>query len=183
MDEYVVALQGMKSLEQVQNLIKNVGPSLVRAINSTAAWGRDEARQVVGAEVNFTPAYLRSPGRLGVTRASSGNYEAVIIARSRASSLARFSKQTKPGLAVSVLRGVTKTLPGAFLMKLRNGNVGAAIPEDRYYEIPGVGPARYKWRNLVFLYGPSVDQVFRTHRPELADDVRDRLAEEFLALV
>lgn len=183
MDEYVVVLRGMKSLEEVQDLIRNVGPSLIRAINTTAAWGRDEAREVVGADINFSPSYLRSKGRLFSTRASNQTHEARIVARSRASSLARFSKQTQPGLAVRILRGRSTTLPHAFLMRLRNGNVGAAISEEHYYDIPGVGPARYKWRGLVFLYGPSIDQVFMTHRPDLADDVREKLAQEFLALL
>lgn len=117
-------------------------------------------------EVNFPSGYLREPRRLGVTnKATRSKLEVTIKGRDRPTSLARFTpvrsiKATRGRpIPVSVKRGKTEMLDRAFLVELKNGNLGLAI------RLPhGQEPRRaYKPvkldSGLWLLYGPSVDQV------------------------
>ena len=73
-------------------------------------------------------------------------------------------------------RGRTKTLRKAFLVNLRNGNVGLAVrlKQGETLQNKTYGKPVMLGKNLYLLYGPSVDQVFRT----VADDSLPMLGEE-----
>lgn len=143
-------------------------------------------RKEAESQVAFPAGYLDDPDRLGVTqRAQIGSLEAVVTARDRPTSLARFapgqSAQTagNNGVLVEVHRGKTRRMKKAFFVKLKNGNVGVAIRLK-----DGVTPSRaYKpvvlAKNVYLLYGPSVDQVVRTVAEESLPEIGTFLGNEF----
>lgn len=165
------------------------------AINDTASRsGLKMARDQVMEEVNFPRGYLGN--RLFVSQyASDNNLEAIITGRDRPTSLARFAKNAKPGdrgVQVEVHRGSTKFMKKGFIVKLRSGktmdgktfNVGLAIrlaPGEKLMNknFPAEVYATSLGPNVVLLYGPSVDQVFRFVSGDIAPDLADAAATEF----
>jgi hypothetical protein len=162
------------------------------AINTVATrGGMTLVRRSILDEIAFPKNYL-TDDRIGVTKkAKPGDLEAVITARDRATSLARFAAPGTPlgsrarvGVQVHVKNsnGAT-TLKQAWLTKLRNGNVGLAVRLK-----PGQALSnRYKgvtaWLvpdKVALLYGPSVDQVFRDVSEKSAAPVGRMVNEEFL---
>jgi hypothetical protein len=136
-------------------------------------------------QVNFPTGYLEGD-RLKVTRrAFRGRLEAVIRGRDRATSLARFTSGQTPkntrgqGVRVNVQRGQTQLLRNAFLVNLKNGNLGLAVrlkPGERLRNTTG---AQRLADNVWLLYGPSVDQVFRGVADDRADDIAEIVSEKF----
>ena len=196
MIDYALFIEG---LDELKDLGEQVDPQIMRAayraINATADRTRTASAEEIRRQVNFPASYLRpSSGRLSVTRrASSSNLEAIITGRRRATSLARFvtsGTAGKKGASVAVKPGRNVELPNAFLMKLRSGsdidtknNLGLAIRTER-----GKRPdAAYKpvriADGLWLLYGPSIDQVFRTVRQDVTPDAEKYLASEFTRLL
>jgi len=141
-------------------------------------------------QVNFPRGYLRgNNARLKVTqKASDGNLEAVITGRSEPTSLARFvtSATKSGGVRVSVKPGSSRQIKNGFLINLRAGatslgNKGLAVRTDGRkprgaYKPKEIAPG------LWLLYGPSVDQVFRSVRSDITPSVEDYLSNEFLRL-
>lgn len=198
-------------LEGVTKLLGSLPKAAAKArrpaINTTTRYAYAESSREIRGQVAFTRNYLGSAtsgNRLRVTRwASEERPEAVIQARKRATSLARFAQSKsfnrKAGVTVSVAPGSAKRLPGAFLMKLNSGasktedqyNVGLALrlkPGQRVFNksvmIPysrRVRPGRKKVDSALYmLYGPSVDQVFRSVALKVEPRVSAKLREEFL---
>lgn len=189
----------VEGLDELKDLDKQVDSQIVqaayRAINATADRARTDSAEEIRRQVNFPASYLKpSQGRLLVTqRASSDSLEAIITGRRRATSLARFVTSGTPGkkgVTVAVKPGRSVELPNAFLMKLRSGsnvdtknNLGLAIrtakgerPNSAYK------PVRVA-DGLWLLYGPSVDQVFKTVREDVRPDAESYLASEFYRLL
>jgi len=146
--------------------------------NGLAAMKRD-----IMSQVAFPAGYLDLESRLVVTRkATRGSLEGVITGRDRATSLARFAPGQTPqntrgkGVTVAVKRGRSKTLKKAFLVNLKNGNVGLAVrlKPGEALRNKTYGKPVMLGKNLYLLYAPSVDQVFRT----VADDSLPMLGEE-----
>lgn len=143
-------------------------------------------RRDAESQVAFPSGYLDSPDRLEVSRkATASNIEAVVTARDRPTSLARFAPGQSPestrgkGVTVTVKKGRSRTLQRAFMVRLKNGNVGVAIRLK-----PGERPDRaYKpvalANNVYLLYGPSVDQVVRTVAEESLPEIGEFLSKEF----
>lgn len=136
-------------------------------------------------QVNFPSGYLEGD-RLKVTRrASRGSLEAVIRGRDRATSLARFTSGQTPkntrgqGVRVSVQRGQTKLLRQAFLVNLKNGNIGLAVRLKPGERLQNTTAAQRLADNVWLLYGPSVDQVFRGVADDRADDLADIMSQKF----
>jgi len=143
--------------------------ALTRALNRTAERSRTRAARAAREQVAFPASYLSpSSKRLWVkTKAKRGAFNTVIEGRGVPTSLARFSRQGALAgggrhrggkVNVTVKPGQTRSISRAFIMRLRNNNLGLAVRTD------GEAPARaYKpkpiGKNLWLLYGPSVDQA------------------------
>lgn len=186
---FTIALELDISERVTGEMNDKIQTALIRAINKAADRGRTMAAKAVKDQVAFPAHYLQPAAKkLWVrTRATkAGPFEAIIQGRDRPTSLARFSKQ-KPlppgsrhrgGVRVTVKPGQTRTIRRAFLITLKNNNIGLAVRTDG--EAP---PGAYKPKeispNLWLLYGPSVDQalsaasdddgVYEDITPELLD--------------
>ena len=159
------------------------------AINDTAERvAVPQIRNEINAQVAFPTGYLRQPSRLGVTRKARFNsLEAVITARDRPTSLASFAPgQTvnntrKGGVRVEVKKGSRRLMKKAFLVSLRNGNVGLAVRLNDGEKVDNKrDPAIQLAKNVYLLYGPSVDQVFRGVVPEKQEAIGQALSKQFL---
>jgi hypothetical protein len=160
------------------------------AINTVAnRSGLTMIRRDILNEVAFPRDYL-TPDRLRVSqKAVPGNLEAVITARQRPTSLARFAtsgtslgSRAKIGVQVQVKRGTTSTLKTAWLVRLRNGNTGLAIRLKPGMSIGNRNEAVKSWLvqgKVALLYGPSVDQVFRDVSEKTAAPIARMATDEF----
>jgi len=161
------------------------------ALNDVARDGAGKARKRMASQVAFPAGYLRDPRRFGVTQfATDGNLVASITGRGRATSLATFARGGTPlstrrsGVTVRVSPSRSERMPGAFLVSLRSGtqdsgNIGLAIRLKAGDRIKGKHQMKSFGGGLYLLYGPSVDQVFKSVAPEIAPELGDELAAEF----
>jgi hypothetical protein len=145
--------------------------------------GLKQFREAIEAQVDFGPGYINID-RLGITsRAKNEQLRVVVTGRHRATSLARFAKGQSPvsnvgvqnsarqrGVRVKVKAGgATKTIRSGFLVKLNRGsagirdgfNVGLAVRLKPGERLLNKTKHVQLDNNVVLLYGPSVDQVFR----------------------
>lgn len=195
---YVVAVEGLSALRALEQIPANVKRAALQAVNRTADRTRTRSAKLMREQVNWRASYLSPSGdRFTVTqRARADSLEARITARQRATSLARFSSGSpgsKSGVSVEVAPGFAKFMKRAFLIRLRAGsapidtrsNLGLAIRlrpgetvKNKHVMIP-----LQKGSNVYLLYGPSVDQVFRSVAGEVAPDALDFLEDEFLRLM
>lgn len=146
-------------------------------------------RSDINSQVAFPTGYLKNDGRLSVTRrAREGSLEAVITARDRPTSLARFTSGQTPastrkgGVTVEVKRGKTVHMKKAFLVNLKNGNLGLAVrlkPGESLANKTNGKPVMLA-KNVYLLYGPSVDQVFQTVAEESLPELGTMVSKEFL---
>jgi hypothetical protein len=186
-----VAHSVLDAVEFFQRLPNVADKAAQLAINTVAhRGGLTMIRRSILSEIAFPKNYL-TDDRLGVTKkATAGDLEAVIAARERPTSLARFAaagtalgSRARIGVRVSVKRGSTTSLKQAWLVNLKNGNVGLAVRLK-----PGQAVAnRYKavtaWlvpNKVALLYGPSVDQVFREVSEKTAAPISRMVSDEFL---
>lgn len=148
--------------------------AMVIAVNETARDSEVDFRDEMRKQISFPRNYLRG-NRFGVTRkATRGAIEATISARDRPTSLARFAGNATPensrgkaltlrvkaaGRAVKMVRQDGK--PSAFLVRLKNNNVGLAVRLRPGEQLANSTGAVQLANNLYLLYGPSVDQVFQ----------------------
>lgn len=159
--------------------------------------GMSRYKQAMKSQVAFPAGYLESDDRFKVTRLSSpARLEAAIEARQRPTSLARFATSGavgQEGLAVKVSNGHTRRLKKAFLVRLR---AGTALDNDNFnlglaVRLPG-GSFRNKKdqsrmvrlaKDVFLLYGPSVDQVFKsvavTETPFVLDEIETEFYRQF----
>lgn len=188
--EYVLVIEGLSSLEDIESLPENILKSARAAINRAADRTRTNADREIRKDLNFPATYLRD--RLQVRKRASGTtLEAVIQGRDRPTSLARFTTSRNPrigkaGVKVRVAQGATKTMKGAFIMQLKNGNLGLAMRMKPGVRLTGSRAAKRfssKDSDLYLLYGPSVDQAFRTVLPDQEDFASEILEREFLRLM
>jgi len=179
----------------ITEMTPTVSTALTRALNKTADRSRTRFARAVREQVAFPASYVSpSNKRLWVkTRARNGAFTTVIEGRGSATSLARFTRQKplaggrrhKGGqVNVTVKPGASKTINRAFLVRLRNNNIGLAVRTD------GPAPSRaYKpkpfGKNLWLLYGPSVDQALSAASidggiyEEMTPEMLDFLGQEF----
>ena len=194
--EYIFAIEGLSSLGFVDDLPEKIRRAARIAINQTADHARTYSANTIRRKVAFPADYLKpSTGRLAVRkRATNADLEASIVGRQRPTSLARFVTGTpgrKAGVSAQVAPRVTKQMRRAFLIKLRAGtanietkfNMGLAIRLRPGERIENKRQMVRIEKGLYLLYGPSVDQVFRSIRPEVAGNAVTFLEDEFLRLV
>lgn len=195
----VNALKGLNDFLEVAEERTNQSASL--ALNTVLPRkAMTRYKKKMKTEIAFPGGYLDEADKFGVTQfASPDRLEAVITARQRPTSLARFvtaGQVGKPGVSFRVKAGRTVTRPRAFLVRLR---AGTALDDENYnlglaVRIPG-GRIRNKkdtsrmvrlGRDVFLLYGPSVDQVFRgvsqTETPAVLNDIETEFFRQFARL-
>lgn len=144
-------------------------------------------RKEMRDQVNFPKGYLERVDRLAVVRkANKRSLEAVIRGRDQATSLARFRApgQTPQntrgrGVRVQIQRGQTAVMRRAFLVTLRNGNMGLAVRLKPGEQLRNSTGAKSLENNVYLLYGPSVDQVFRTVAGDVTPEIVQSVTREF----
>lgn len=152
--------------------------SMSIAMNDTLKGpGLAEYRRGVEDEINLPKGYVNSDRLAFNERASPDKLVASIVGRQRPTSLARFAAGAiiggKGGVTVRVQRGGgSKTFKKGFLVRLNAGaglsddnyNVGLAVRLDASSHLNKKDQSRmvHLDRNVVLLYGPSIDQVLRT---------------------
>lgn len=194
-----IEAKGIKDYQRFLELAPAITTRAARlAINDTARFGGLKLIQKsIYAQVNFPAGYLEDPSRLRVSQLASDNkLEAIISARARATSLARFAGSSPfptprgAGVTVTVNPGSPRVMKGAFLVRLRRGasftddnyNLGLAIrlkPGERVINKNTQSTVQLG-HNVEVLYGPSVDQVFRDVAVEQADAIGAMLGAEFI---
>lgn len=185
--DYVVVVEGLSSLEDIENLDESILRNARNAINKTLDRTRTASDRQIREELAFPARYLQS--RLTVSRRASGtSLQGVISGRDRPTSLARFVKnrnQTpgKAGVTVQVSASAAKRMNRAFLMKLKNGNLGLAMRLKEGERLANKKNIVKVGAGLYLLYGPSIDQAFSEIIPEQEEGATEYLEREFLRLM
>lgn len=194
-DDITVAVFGIKDLKDIRAHLPGVERAVGRAVRDTTAFAFKDAKKEMLKQVAWPKAYLDENRFSKITHGRGSGVQGRISARFRPTSLARFvtsRSQLVSGkgprdrareLSVTVKPGRTKVMKRAFLMKLRNGNEGLAMVVD-----PGNETGRYEWktkhgRTIRMLYGPSVDQVFRSVSKEESPRYAQHLNTRFLEVL
>lgn len=195
---FAVAVQGVETYKEIKSLGADLSRLASMAINTTATRKRTVASRLMRDEVAFKAQYLNSKeaGRLSVSQtATRQKLEAAITGRFRPTSLTQFltSARTagKRNPTVMVSPGNRKKMDGAFLMKLRRGatmtdsvnNLGLAVRLKKGETLRNKRSYVQISSGLYLLYGPSVDQVFRSVADDMAPETADFLEEEFSRLL
>jgi|AntRauTorcE11897_2_1112592.scaffolds.fasta_scaffold00620_20 hypothetical protein len=191
-DAYVVAVDGLDSLDDIADLAPQIARKAQQAINTTTRRRRTSAAREMQQQVAFPARYLSgSSGRLKIDKmASPRSLEARITGRDRPTSLARFAASRNPaasrkagGVKVTVAPGETQFMEGAFIMKLKGGNLGLAIRLKAGESVRNKKQMTRVGKGLYLLYGPSVNQVFRGVAEDGVRDTAGFLAQEFFRLM
>lgn len=155
-------------------------------------------REGIEAEVALPDDYVAP--RITVSRkAYHSSLEAVLTARGRPTSLARFAPGQVPrtgkgagrpqGVRVAVKPGAGRLMKRAFLTRLPRGkakitdesfNVGLAIRLKKGERIAHKHTMTEFQGGLYLLYGPSVNQVMRHVADDKSPEILDALDNEFL---
>lgn len=189
---YVFVIEGLDDLSFARDK-DAIARAAYRAVNDAADFARVKSAGKMREQVNFPASYLQGQSsRLNVTkRASLSSPEAVVTGRQRPTSLARFalsSAKSRQGVRVAVKPGSSTLIKNAFLLPLKSGtepggNLGLAVRVKRGQRPRGAyRPTKINDR-LWLLYGPSVDQVFKSVREEVSPDTAERMQKEFLRLL
>lgn len=193
---YVVAMEGLDDLGEFENLPAKVLRAARAAVNKTTDRARAASARRIRDQVNFPARYLSGEdGRLTITKRATGNdLEGIIRGRARPTSLARFmsgSSAGRRGVTVSVKPGSARFMPRAFAIRLRAGsanldtkaNLGLAIRTKEGQRPRGAYKPKQIGKNLWLVYGPSVNQVFRSVADEVKPEMADFLETEFRRLL
>lgn len=202
----IIDTTGLREYQRYLGMYPDIAPRAARlAINQTAErQGLTLARQAMLEQVAFPPNYLSGTDGTGQKRfrlkyrATDSQLEAGIVGQFTPTPLARFSparakfvrragrhsRRAGGGIPVTIQPGRTVTLKRAFLLNLRSGNVGLGIrlrPGEHLEKTIGAklitsGPLA----GVALLYGPSVDQVFRTVAVDISEPLLNYLQSEFL---
>lgn len=200
MAAFAVAVEGVETIRDIQELRPQIRLAAARAINKVARDQRAEAARRISDQINLPRSYVSpASGRLSVTQqANRSKLEARITARGRPTSLARYAKGTpgRAGVTLEVKPGQSSFLRRAFLIKLPQGssqtetrfNLGLAIRLRPGESLKNKTQQVQLSKGLYLLYGPSVQQVFLDNRgsgvaDDLAEPTADRLEAEFNRLL
>lgn len=191
-----VGVDGLEAAVHYFNVMPNVAARSMRlAINTVISRrGMRMAQDAIYDQVDFPKDYLKGD-RLYVRKyARENDLEGIIVGRKRATSLARFTQGQaigrRGGVRVQVKRGQSTYMRRAWLVRLRRGasltednyNVGLALRVNPGESVMGKRGSHKSWlvpNSVALLYGPSVDQVFRTVADDIAEPVADLVADEF----
>lgn len=197
----IVEASGLADLKKFYDLAPVAATQAARvAINQTAERkGLSLAREAMAAQVNFPRGYFNEVNRgranLGMAfRATDSSLEAGIAGRQQPTSLSRFATerarftrgrhQRGAPINVMVQPGRGRELPRAFFLRLRSNNIGLGIRLRNGETLTNTVGAKIittgPLAGVALLYGPSVDQVFRTVAVDISPKVLDALTVEFL---
>lgn len=195
--------EGLSNLSKfLEKLPEKASEAARISINSVARGrGRKLLIDRMMSEVSFPTAYIDQDRLFFKKPATNSDLTAVIEARQRPTSLARFASggaigQRGGAITVRVKKSgggrAFNTKPGgaqAFLVRLRRGraltedrfNVGLAVrlPEGQSLTGRYSGNTAEIFPNVFLLYGPSVEQVFRGVASDLSDDIGALVETEF----
>lgn len=187
---FSILSKGLQNVERYFNALPDIAEKAASlAINDVAErTALPLARQDILGQVAFPADYLKRPDRLGISKkASPKSLSAKITARDRPTSLARFAPAQTPqntrktGVRIEVKKGSRKVLKRAFLVNLKNGNIGLAVRlkegekiDNKRDEAARLAP------NVYLLYGPSIDQVFRDTAQDIEPQITSQLTKQFL---
>ncbi len=187
-------LHGIADLENFLTAVPDTTRKAMSMAMNDVLGGQGLARfrKAVAEEVDFPAGYVDDKINFD-QRATPNRLEASIIGRQRPTSLARFSTSGaiggKGGVTVRV-KGGSRFMEDAFLVRLRQGNaisddgynVGLAIrlKEGQTLNKKDTSRMVHLGRDVVLLYGPSVDQILRNEAAEAeAPEVINAVATEF----
>lgn len=189
----LVAVSGLSELsEDFEAAAEKITRFMRMSINTTARRMRTKSSRLIRDEVAFPARYLDSAtsGKLRVSRqATEAQLTAAITGRFDPTSLTRFVRGAKshgrknPKLQVSP--GSSTVIPNSFIMNLKNGNQGLAIRLKEGETVRGkrrMASLSRRDPSLYLLYGPSVDQVFRSVAEDVSPEAGEFLENEFLRL-
>ena len=184
MNDYLILVEGIESLNDVDSLDEKIIASARIAVNKATDKARVMASEDIRGSINLGRNYLAK--RLTVVKRASGNdLEGMIRGSDNPTMLARFANTRNPrvarkagGVTVSVKPGSAKFMKGAFLMDLGN-TVGLAIRVKPGESLRNRKNAKRVANGLYLLYGPSVNQAFRLVADDRLDDVLDILETEY----
>jgi hypothetical protein len=195
MVQLVLDIESMAAIDALDDLSPRIKRLLPRVLNRAGTRARTEFSRRIRQQIRFGARYLGpSEGRLSVTqRASASSLLVKITGRGEPTSLARFAVgsgrrgrrakgQRDEGVNVTVKAGGSpKMIRRAWLINLRNNNVGLAVRTDGP---PPAGAYRPKRLNnfggsVWLLYGPSVDQALYSARNQggVVEEVSPELVE------
>lgn len=175
--------QSLEGLAEVRQRLAALGEKAPRVMAMVINRGADRARtrgvSAIAAQVKLQKSYIRD--LLAVSKkASKADPDAVITGRKRPTLLFRYGavqrtvparngKRRKAGVSVNVKR---KSAPaeGKWFIVHRLKNSGASAVISRFRRSSGVGN---RWDGLKVLYGPSVDQLWRDVRDDVAPEVME----------
>jgi len=208
----IIDATGLREYSRYLKMYPEIAPrAAALAINQTAErQGLTMARDAMLSEVAFPAGYLSGSDGVGQKRfrlkyrANANQLEAGIVGAFSPTPLARFSSaragfitarargsrrrpQAGRGVTVTVQPGHSVTLKRAFLINLRSGNVGLGIRLKRGESLEHTTGAKLitsgPLAGVALLYGPSVDQVFRTVAVDISPALLVYLQAEFLRQV
>lgn len=190
-----VKLEGLdRALQQFEGLEGKVKRAARLSINSAARRYRTEGSRLIRQEVKLKASYVNKhlkavPARGDKLEARiSATRRPVLLSRYGAKQLTRKAKSTRAkgdayrgiaagrkaaGVSVAVKHG-RKKMRGAFLIRLRAGRYNDAGAWGVALRT-GQGRDAYK-----ILHGPSVDQLWRDVRVDIAPGVSAYVSQEFL---
>jgi hypothetical protein len=195
--------EGLPELARFMEISPKIATRAARlAINQTAERrGLKLAQEAMLAQVAFPKGYFNEIDRSGEKRfglkykATDRSLVAGIVGRQEGTQLSRFSKQRaaftrgqrrrgSPPIRVTVNPGQTRTLPNAFFINLNSGNIGLGIRLKNGETLTNTTGAKLITKGplagVALLYGPSVDQVFRTVAVDISPPLLEALSNEFL---
>lgn len=200
--QFVVAVEGLTDLDFTKGSAEKIKRAASQAINTLTRDKRAKAARLIRGQVNLPARYVSPSGKgLYVSKkASPTNLEGVITARGRPTSLAQFlTSSPRPGRAgvtVEVQPGKARFMRRVFALRLPQGNtltatkynMGLAIRLRPGEKLANKTSAQRVSKGLYLLYGPSVDQVFRSLdgsgvANDLVSEIERDLEEEFLRLL
>lgn len=186
-----IIARGLSDMQQYfEQFPRIAAEAAAMAINEVSAGvGLTAIRRDMRSQIEFPAGYIEGDRLKVQSRATANNLEAIIRGRDRPTSLARFAQgQTLSNtrgrpLQVKVKRGNPRLLKRAFMVKLKNNNMGIAVRLKEGEELEKTDGAIQLADNVYLLYGPSVEQVFRgvanDNTSFIADNVRRRFVHHF----
>lgn len=188
-------------LKAVESTPSAARKAAVLSTNDTVRRARAMSAKEIMKQVAFPGGYLGNVnnGRLRVSKYAKGHsLSAEITGRFNPTSLAQFTtnkpsmigKNRRGPARVKVKPGSVQTIERAFIMRLRRGSISAAAagssanlglairlaPGERVHNKKAM---KTMGRGLYLLYGPSVNQVFKTVSEDIQREVGRYYATEF----